>query len=443
MGATERLSGQDLANLLVEAPDTPMHMGVLTVFEGGHGLDSPDRLLPDVREHVAARLSSLPELRRVLRSDRVPGRRPRWSDHRAFRVEEHVLHAAVESPGDEQQLLAAASDLLERLLDRARPLWEIWVLTGLGEGRWATLLKVHHSLTDGYGMLQIALALFDGGAEPLLRSPAGDQPRPSTIRRLLAPVTSAFALITTFASVVHRTWHGRRARLLRPIGAQRRLEVVSLDLASVKSAAHAHGVKVNDVLLALAARGIAAAITSRGESTRGVVLRALMAVSPSVWRRNLIHNQAGSIVVSLPLEAANAAEQLAAIGADSRRARRWQRSALIEDGMVFVARSRVGRFLSRHQRVVDLAVSNLVGPAAELHLLGDRMSAAIPITPISGNVTIDFCALSYAGSLSVGILADGDAWPDLAAVAAGMRDCAADLDLRLANPRAAATVMTP
>jgi hypothetical protein len=92
--------------------------------------------------------------------------------------------------------------------------------------------------------------------------------------------------------------------------------------------------------------------------------------------------------------------------------------------MVFAARTPFRRFASRHQRVVDLAVSNLIGPKTELRLLGDRLVRAIPITPISGNVTINFCALSYAGQLAIGITADAVAWLDLPVVTAAMRSTA-------------------
>ena len=418
--ATVRLTGQDFANLRVEAPDTPMHMAVLTVFEGGASALPAAELLAGVRRSVGLRLPALPELWKVLVPSRIPGGRPRWTSDPHVTVDRHVHGFAVPAPGGDEQLLLAAADLVEGVLDRSRPLWELWVLTGLSGGRSATLLKIHHSLMDGYGMLQIALGLYDGpAAAPAAPAPPRRGPR-SLLRAALVPVQ----VITTVASVVHRTWHGRRARLLQPIGTERRLEVVRLELATVKEIAHAHGARVNDVLLTLAAAGVGAALVARRERVAGVVLRALMAVSPAAALRSREHNRAASIVVSLPLDGLTPAERLVAIAADSRRARRWQRSGVIERTVVLVARTPLGRFLSRRQRVVDLAVSNLVGPTCELGLLGDHMVDAIPITPISGNVSLDFCALSYAGRLEIGILADADAWPDLGVVASAMRESA-------------------
>lgn len=442
MALKETLSRQDQANLLVEAPDTPMHMAVLTVFEG-RGADLPaDQHLDRLRDHVRSRLDLLPELRRVLHGGRFPGRPPVWSEDRGFRVEEHVLGARVASPGGDDQLLAATADLLECLLDRTRPLWEMWLLTGLSGGRWATLLKMHHSLTDGYGMLQMALAIFDGSAGTNAVA-AGSRARRSALLRLGEAVVSPVAAVVTVASVLHRTWNGRRADLLRPIGTRRRLEVVELDLAAVKDVAHSHKVKVNDVLLELTAAGILGALKARRRRVDDVVLRVLMAVSPRVARDTVTHNRAASVIVSLPLQARAASERLLAIATDSRRARRWQRSGLIERSMVFAARTPLRRFATRHQGVVDLAVSNLVGPSTELRLLGNRMVRAIPITPISGNVTINFCALSYAGRVAIGITADAGAWPDLAVVTATMRSNAAELGLRAGAAHPAIPVPVP
>lgn len=435
------MSLQDLANLIVEAPDTPMHMAVLAVLDGGRqrSLDSEDLLLR-VREHVEGRLGALPELRQVPHRAPTPGGRPVWVDDPTFDIEQHVLAAGVPSPGREAELLATTEVLIEGLLDRSHPLWEMWLLTGLAGRKWAILLKVHHSVTDGLGMLRIAQALFDTSPDATAARARRWKPSPapswgrlsvaaaaSTARRLWTASTvlshpiwlleSATGLVTTVVSVTGRTWSRRRARLNRPIGPRRKLAVVRLELASVKRVAHAHGVKVNDVVLELAAAGIRRALASRGEPLTGVSLRALMAVDPPADGVPGPRNRAGAVIVSLPLEPTSSCERLRSISGDSRRARRWQRAGVVERSGVIAVRMGLGRFLSRHQTLVDLAVSNLKGPTEPLYLVGCRMVDAIPITPISGNVTIDFCALSYVGHFDICVLADAASWPDLPMVA--------------------------
>ena len=434
-----------MANLIVEAPDTPMHMAVLATFDGEQvrHLD-PEDLLGRVRELVDGRLDALPELRQVPHRPPAPGGRAVWVDDPVFDVARHVLAAGVPSPGREAELLATTEGLIEGLLDRARPLWEMWVLTGLEGDRWAVLLKVHHSVTDGLGMLRIASVLFDTSPDaPAARAPRWTPaPSPSwtrlsadaamstahrlwaTARDLSRPIRlaeSVSGLVTTVASVTGRTWTSGHARLNRPIGARRKLAVVHLNLASVKRVAHEHGAKVNDVVLELAAAGIRQALVSRGERLKGVKLRALMAVDPPHGAVAGPRNRAGAVIVSLPLDSAGGRDRLLAISRDSRRARRWQRASVVELTGVVAIRLGLGRFLSRRQAMVDLAVSNLKGPVEPLYLAGCRMLDAIPVTPISGNVTIDFCALSYAGRFDICVLADAAAWPDLPAVARAIR----------------------
>lgn len=452
--AFERMSLQDLANLIVECPDTPMHMAVLAIFDGGplRGLGCED-LLAHVREHVDGRLDALPELRQVPRRAPTPGGRPVWVDDPSFEIEQHILAASVPSPGREAELLAMTEWIVEQLLDRSRPLWEMWLLTGLAGHRWAVLLKVHHAVTDGLGMLRIAQVLFDTSPDVTATVAPGWRPSPApswarlsagaamaTARRLWSAANelshpvwlaeSVTGLVTTVASVTGRTWTGRRARLNRPIGPHRKMAVVHLELAAVKRVAHAHGVKVNDVVLELAAAGIRRALVSRGESLAGVSVRALMAVDPPTDRTPGPRNRAGAVIVSLPLEPAGSCERLRLISGDSRRARRWQRAGVVERSGVIAVRMRLGRFLSRHQTLVDLAVSNLKGPTEPLYLVGCRMVDAIPITPINGNVTINFCALSYAGHFDICVLADAASWPDLPvlvrAVRAGWKDLSSE-----------------
>lgn len=433
----DRLSGQDFANLVVEAPDTPMHMAVIAIIDGRGVRDlGANDLVNRARSDVEARLGRLPELRHVLYSPRLPAGRPVWIDDPDFSIERHVLTACVPAPGGETELLTVSRRVLERLLNREHPLWELWVLTGLRHDRFAVLLKIHHSVTDGLGMLRIANVLFDAAPGSSVPEPSAwsASPPPSwtrltssvafdaarglwggiaTLRHPARLARSAAGVLTTFGSVAGRTWAGRRAALRRPIEKGRKLAAVHMDLDTVRRVAHRHGAKVNDVVLELAAAGVGAALRARGLPTPGVVLRALVAVNPPDTATTELGNRAGAVMVALPADSAHDADRLREIAIDSRRARRWQRPAVVERFLVGVARVHMARFLSRHQGTIDLAVSNLKGPSAPLYFHGCRLVDAIPVTPISGNVTIDFCALSYAGNFTIAVLADATSWPDL------------------------------
>lgn len=441
----KRLSRQDFANLLIEAPDTPMHMAVLMVLDGGPLLGPEGELALDrVRGELRPRLAALPELREVVRPG-GPFGRPVWVDDARFRISSHVRAKRIEAPGGEPQLLAEAARLLEQPLDRSRPLWQLWLLTGLPGARLGALLMVHHAVTDGLGMLRIAEQLLDSvpgapverpdrwvaaPAPGMLALAAGSAVEAGSLAWAglgwaVHPVRLARSSVEAAMTVVAAATAGagRRASAInRPIGRRRRLAVVRLRLAEVRAVAHRHSATVNDVVLTLAASGVGAALRARGRPTERAVANALLAANPvrpdDPGRRR---NQAGSRIVSLPLDQIPAAARLAQIAPATAREKGRQRSNVVEALLVYSVLAGAGRVLSRHQQTAQLAVSNLVGPAFPLYLAGCRLLEAIPVTPISGNVTIDFCALSYDGAFEVGILADAEAWPDLPVVVKGMR----------------------
>ncbi len=145
----ERLNTQDMSFLEFEDRNTPMHVAALTLFEAGPlrtadgGID-----VQRIAKYVEARLDMLPRYRRRLAA--TPGSsHPVWVDDQCFDIGYHVRHAAIPKPGDEVVLKRVVSRILDQHLDRDRPLWEMWVLEGLSGDRFATLLKIHHSMIDG------------------------------------------------------------------------------------------------------------------------------------------------------------------------------------------------------------------------------------------------------------------------------------------------------
>lgn len=423
----ERLSWQDRANLLIEAADTPMHMAFLGLFDGNRD-EAPDELLARLRLHVRSRLRRLPELHQVLGRRRLPPGPTTWVERDGIDLDRHVRAIALRAPGTEGQLLETAARLLARPLDRAIPLWEMWLITGVGGAGFAVLFKVHHAVTDGVGLLLIAETLLDGGPSPSPSKGASSQGGRGRAWAALAAgahlVETPFAITSTLLSASRNAWTGGRIHLNRPIGPARALGVVRLRLADVRRVAHQHRVTVNDVLLDVAAGGIAEAAARRRRLPPSARIRVLLAVSPPNAGRGIRRNRSGAVVVSVPAGTARTPPDLGAVARASRRARRWQHPLIVERSLVAVAVTRLGRVLSRHQASVDTAVSNLIGPADPLYLLGRQMTDVIPVAPISGNVTIDVCAVSYTGRLNLGVLADAAAWPDLDVVVDGMRHAA-------------------
>lgn len=443
MSRYARLTAFDRMYLGDETPDWPCHFGGFAIVEGDRLLDASGLLpLAGIRSRIERRLGRVPDLRRRLY---VPGRfrgGPLWVDDRSFDIARHVHEASVPSPGGDAELLDAATAIYGRLLDRARPLWELWFLTGLSDGRVGVLLKLHHAVADGNAAVAVMGSLFD-------TSPDAPDPAPEPWKPLRPPAESALlvdhvsdrlrALARALALVAHprrfvgalrvfglvarRSIGGKGApgtSLNAVVRAGRRIGILRLDLAAVKDAGHAHEGTVNDVVLDLWAGGLRALLASRGERVDGLDLVAAQAVSTRRAGDAAIDNQAGTAVFPLPVGEADPARRLDRVIATTRGVKAAHRPAAIMGALVAISATPLGRYLNRHQRAVNVLVTNVVGPPVPMYLLGARVVEIVPIIQLVGNIALTLAAFSYAGRISLVVTADRTAFPDLDVLMGGM-----------------------
>jgi hypothetical protein len=157
----DRLSVQDAGFLYLEHAGLPQHVAILAVAEGRPLHDRDGRVRLDaVRRELGRRLHQVPRLRQVVLRPPLAQGLPLWVDDTAFDLGNHLRVVQLPTPGGERELLVLCDQLCMRLLDRARPLWELWLVTGLAQGRVGLLLKLHHALADGLAAVQIAGALL-------------------------------------------------------------------------------------------------------------------------------------------------------------------------------------------------------------------------------------------------------------------------------------------
>src|SRR6185312_6614711 len=143
----------------IEAEDSDRHVslaiGALAVLEGP---------LPDYDsfvEGLSERLQDVPRFRQVLRRHPFDLTAPDWVDDTNLDLTHHVHRAALPQPGDDEALFRLAADVMERRLDRDRPLWECWMIEGLPDGHWAVLTKIHHCIADGIATTHLLEKLCD------------------------------------------------------------------------------------------------------------------------------------------------------------------------------------------------------------------------------------------------------------------------------------------
>src|SRR3984957_4914219 len=156
----DRLTPVDASFLHQEGPVSHMHIGGLTIVEG------PPPSMDEFLEQIRRRLHLVPRYRHKLAFTAVDSGRPVWVDDPDFNLEYHVRHSALPAPGGMDQLQDLTARIFSQQLDRTKPLWEMWLIEGLEDNRFALITKTHHSLIDGIAGVDLATVLFDLSPEP-------------------------------------------------------------------------------------------------------------------------------------------------------------------------------------------------------------------------------------------------------------------------------------
>jgi diacylglycerol O-acyltransferase len=454
----DRLRPLDASFLHMESPRQPMHVGSLAVFEGApfFGPDGCFRL-DDVRRRVASRLHLVPRFRQRLMTVPFGQGLPVWVDDERFDIAYHVRLTALPAPGDEARLKALMGRIQSQMLDRSRPLWELWFVEGLAGGRVGLIQKTHHALIDGISGVDVASVLLD--VEPGVpdAEPEPWQPRaaPSAVellaRSLLERAVRPAELVRSAGAAVRVPGRlaGRLVGVGRALGAlgrtaprlpfntkvgfHRRVELVRVPLAEVKAIRRATGATVNDVVVAAVAGALRRYLEARGIEVDGLRVRALIPVSvrdPS--ERMVLGNRVSAMVADLPVALADPAARLAAVR-DELAALKAGGEALGAQAIIaladFAPPTLVGLAarLLPHQRWVNLVVTNVPGPQFPLYFMGARMLEAFPYVGVVDNVALIVAVLSYDGQLGFSLCADADAVADLEVLAEGLEKSFAEL----------------
>lgn len=424
--AIERASGNDVMELVCDSTGTSMQVAAVLMLETPSPVD-----LAAVREALADRITAVPRLRQRLVKAPFGHGRPVWIDDPSFTIADHVSTVGCPAPGDEQALLDVVADTVSRRLAPSRPLWSATLVTGIADGRSALVVVFHHVLADGIGGLAVLAQLVDG--VPLVirqRFPR----RPPRRRDLLIDAwrSRARAILRLPAEIgrlraaaaelgVGGGAHPPRCSLNRPTGKDRVLAVAHADLGAVRAAAHAQGGTVNDVVVTAVAGALRAVLAGRGEA----IDRLVVSVPVSARRHATaeLGNQVGVIPVEVPAGGDQVRRLAAVAGITRRRKTRAPGSSAVLIAPVFRVLAKIGvyQWFVNRQRLVNTFVSNLHGPEHRLSFLGARVVDVIPVSGISGNITVAFVALSYAGTLNITAVADPDRCPDLKDLADELR----------------------
>jgi WS/DGAT/MGAT family acyltransferase len=438
------MSVQDAMFLHVENDVTPMHIGGVSIFEG----PPPD--FSDLRAMVEGKLHLTPRYRQKVRFVPLGMGEPVWVDDPHFNIEYHLRHSAVPSPGTEAQLRATAARVFSQHLDRARPLWEIWMVEGLEDERWALLSKVHHCMVDGVAATDLMSLMFGDTDVPSNGEVWQPEPEPSGLEliaysarhRVSDPAAQVRFALRAPTEVLHAMAGGARALAaaapaMRPstssltgaIGPHRVWSWAKVSLADVKQVRSDLGGTVNDVVLTLITNGYRRLLEERGEVVHaGSVVRTMVPVSVRApGERGEYNNRVSAVFAKLPVGIEDPGERLADLR-EQMDGIKSSKQAVAGDALAQLSGfapplllALGSRAATRSARLnMDTATTNVPGPQLPMHTLGRTLLASYPYVPIVGTIRIVVAIFSYNGELYFGVTGDHDHAPDIDVLTAGI-----------------------
>lgn len=445
----EPLSYLDASFLALETPTSHMHVAGVAVFDAAPlkaddgGID-----IARIKEHIKSKLQYIPRYRQRL--EYVPyDRRPVWVDDSHFDFDYHVRHTSLPRPGSDDQLKELAGRIVSTKLDRAKPLWEMWVAEGIQGDRFALIAKIHHCMIDGLSGIDLTTILLNVVPEGTIEEIPDWLPRPAPTPTQLAVAESARftrRLIDRLGNVGEMMRDGKlvtdraldksaaalnslRSGWLTPsiktplnpeIGPSRRFNTADMDLSAVKAIKDSLGGSVNDVVLTITAGAIRRFLADKRDFSPGEahfrVMNPVSTRSPS--DRGQMGNQVAMWLVDLPIRDPDPLSRHESIKATTRTLKETNQAlgaaTIVElsSGTPITLLSLASRLAGPRIRPFNMTVTNIPGPQFPMYLLESQMVASYPMVPLWAQHGVGIALFSYNGRLFWGVQSDYDTLPD-------------------------------
>jgi len=441
----ERLSAQDNSFLVAEHANAPLHITGVGIYELARAATRDGGVdVRRLRRFIEARLHEIPRYRQKLMWVPIENR-PVWIDDPHFNIDYHIRHAALPRPGGLDQLKKLTARITTRVLDRSRPLWELWVIEGVEGDRFAVVSKIHHCMIDGAAGADLAQILNSPCADVEIPEPRPFMPRPAPSRlELLVDAVERYAELPrrALSSLASRAAAptrlledlAKRGRALSEVvalatsrssgtplngrlGPHRHVDWLTLPLADAKAVRKTLDCTVNDVVLASVTGAVRHYLFRRGVEPRAIDFRISAPVSMrEAAQKGRMGNRVSSWIVRLPIELE---EPLAWVNEirETTRALKDSKQAVALDMLMRAAEYAPSSLISVGARLaagpINMIVTNVPGPQFPLYMLGARMVEMQPLVPLLDGIGLGVALFSYDGNLHVGLNAEYDLVPDL------------------------------
>jgi diacylglycerol O-acyltransferase / wax synthase len=484
-----QLTSLDAQFLAMETPRTFGHVSGFAVHDPS---TAPGGTLTreDVSRMLTERIHLLPPFREKLATVPFGLDLPYWVEDDEFDIDFHVRETAVPPPGGARQLGEQIARIFARPLDRARPLWEVYLIHGLEGGKVGVFSKIHHSAVDGVSGAEIMSIMLDqspdGRIVPPPEGEAGER-APSQLEMLgrglvglpLQPVRMLRSLPTVLPGldavpgvgmIPGAGWVSRLAARPRSLGRRsrdggvleqtgvraprtrfngrisphRRFAFGSLSLDKVKAIKNELGITVNDVVMGVCASAMREWMLERDELPDEPLVALVPVSVRTAEQKGTFGNRVSSMIVPIPTDEPDPRKRLMRMH-ELMKAAKDRHSALpanlLMDATNFVppaVMARAARVIAELSAVgpppLNLAISNVPGSQTPLYLAGAELVASYPVSVILDGVGLNITVLSYMGHLDFGIVADHDQLDDAWPLMMRLRDALEELDDAIVGP---------
>jgi WS/DGAT/MGAT family acyltransferase len=463
----QQLTGLDAAFLAIETSTSTGHVGGVCLLDPA---DAPEPLdLARLTALMSRRLPLVPVLRRRLLEVPLGIDQPYWIDDAEFDIEYHIREIALPRPGSPDQLSEQVSRLHARPLDRRRPLWEMYLITGLAKGRIAVYTKVHHAAIDGASGAELLTVLLDLSPEGrdvpeakpfrptaappattlLARAAARLAWRPVQTVKLtgqlvravpglapaIGPIVGGLLGLNKGDGGIISTKIGRApgTPFNKPITPHRRVAFRSVDLAAVKQVKNAAGVSVNDVVMAMCAGALRRWLIEHEALPADPLISMIPVSVRDDASKGALGNKVSAMLAVLPTTLTDPLERLRVVHEATKIAKSQQ--AAIPQGLVDeISDFAPPALVARATRVVfatgllhrlppfNVCISNVPGPNVPVYLGGTRLLAQYPVSVVTDGQGLNITLVGYLGQLHFGLVSCRELVPDIDALAGYLVD---------------------
>ncbi len=463
MSAMKNLSPMDAVWLYVDGPQTPMHVASLCIYSPPE--DAPKGWLQGVIERLRGCHQFTRPYTLKLAAPKLKSVFPTWVEAEDIDLDYHFRHSALAQPGGERELGVLISRLHSHPMDFTQPLWEVHLIEGLENGRFAVYTKLHHSLVDGVGGIRLLVKALSPDPDardvvaPWSVGARGPGPRAAEVPKrwsglkdraaALPGVTKAFARMAREAvsrsQDIALPFATPRSVLNRSVSAQRRFATQHYELSRLKAVARAAGVTVNDVFLGLSATALRRYLSELGALPEQP-LTAGVPVSVRPKGDEATANALSFIFANLNTHLEEPVARLKAIAESTRlakeRLQELPRTGLADYTSMLMAPYIVQLLsgLGGHTRpVFNLTISNVPGPERPLYFSGARLEQFYPVSVLLHGQALNITSTSYAGQFNIGFTGCRRTLPHMQRLAVFTGEALEELEHSLTTPALASS----